>query len=244
MARIRSIKPEFCTSDQIVECSTNARLLFVQMWMFCDDNGVHPASTKRLKMECFPADPFTDAQMTAMVKELLDNGLLREYSVKSDRYWIVTGWEKHQKIDRPNPKFPLPLDDGSSNDRRMIVEPSPPEGKGREWKGKEGNKKEPSVPKKRTYSGIPKTVEEVIERGKVIGLSEYECRKFWISYHSKGWKVGKNPMVCWHTALAGWKLRAPEYTNGKGKPTEPEKDTRSFADRVSSYPNRTHGGPS
>ena len=48
MARIRSIKPQFWTSEQIADCSSNARLLFIGLWNFCDDCGVHPASPARL----------------------------------------------------------------------------------------------------------------------------------------------------------------------------------------------------
>jgi hypothetical protein len=47
MARHRVVKPEFFTNEQVVECSTNARLLFVGMWCFCDDGGVHPASASQ-----------------------------------------------------------------------------------------------------------------------------------------------------------------------------------------------------
>lgn len=145
MARIRSIKPEFFTSEQVAECSPNARLLFVGMWCFCDDNGVHPASTARLKMEVFPADDFTREDIGKMVAELVAVGLLREYEADSQHFWMVTGW-KHQKIDKPNNKYPLPVGEQSSNSRRKVVEQSPttplpvgeqspPEGKGEEGKG-------------------------------------------------------------------------------------------------------------
>jgi hypothetical protein len=49
MARIRTVKPEFWTSEQVMELSPLARLAFIGMWNFCDDAGVHTASAKRLK---------------------------------------------------------------------------------------------------------------------------------------------------------------------------------------------------
>jgi len=133
MARIRTVKPEFWTSEQVVECSIEARLLFLGMWNFCDDQGIHPGSTKRLKMEIFPADDFDSASIRRMIDELINNELLIEYQSDRKVYWRVTGWD-HQKIDRPTNKYPLPTDDT----RREINERSPPEGKGREGKGKEG----------------------------------------------------------------------------------------------------------
>jgi hypothetical protein len=151
MARIRTIKPEFASSEQIVECSTNARLLFALMWCFCDDNGIHPSSMKRLKMEVFPADDFSAEDIRAMVEELLKVGLLMEYETQGEQYLIVTGWNKHQKIDRPNAKYPLPplqkstneqraIDEDSTNDRRAITPGREGKGIGVEGKGVEKEK--------------------------------------------------------------------------------------------------------
>ena len=88
MARIRSIKPQFWTSEQIADCSPNARLLFIGLWNFCDDYGVHPASPARLKMEAFPNDAFSKPDIRAMVDELLDAQLLTEYEVSGKLYPI------------------------------------------------------------------------------------------------------------------------------------------------------------
>lgn len=140
MARIRTIKPEFCTSDQLVECSTNARLMFATMWCFFDDGGNHPAHPKRLKMEIFPADDFTPADIQAMMDELITQGLVVEYEAEGQLYWHVTGWDKHQKIDRPNPKYPK-FDESSTIIRRTFDDHSPPEGKGRELESRKGKER-------------------------------------------------------------------------------------------------------
>ena len=136
MARIRTIKPEFWTSEQIVECSPIARLLFIGMWNFCDDGGNHPASAKTLKMQIFPGDDIAISQIEALVAELVAAGLLSEYLAEGRRYWNVTGW-KHQKIERPSYKYPRSLADNSPNDRRQLDARHPPEGKGREGKGRD-----------------------------------------------------------------------------------------------------------
>jgi len=105
MARIRTIKPDFCTSEQVVECSRDARLLFILMWCFCDDAGRHKASVKKLRMECFPGDALGDAEVTQLVDELIREELIEEYEVDGKRYWQVLGWD-HQKIDNPTVKHP------------------------------------------------------------------------------------------------------------------------------------------
>ena len=138
MARIRTTKPEFWTSEQITECSVNARLMFLGMWNFCDDEGRHVASTKRLKMEVYPGDGFTDKQIRTWMNELIAQGLVLEYDVNPDddksqvvSYWQVTGWH-HQKINRPQEsKIPGPFHERSVNVHRAFT----PEGKGREGKG-------------------------------------------------------------------------------------------------------------
>jgi len=81
MARIRTIKPEFWTSEQITDCSLVARLMFIGMLNFCDDHGVHPASIKRLKMEVFPSDELGNDAIQTMIDELVKAGLLYPYLV-------------------------------------------------------------------------------------------------------------------------------------------------------------------
>lgn len=138
MARIRTIKPEFWTSEQVVECSPIARLLFVGMWNFCDDGGNHPASAKTLKMQIFPGDDIAASQIESYISELLNSGLLSEYTAEGRKYWHVTGW-KHQKIDKPSYKHPRPFGYDSTNDSRTLGDRHPPEGKGMEGKGMESN---------------------------------------------------------------------------------------------------------
>jgi hypothetical protein len=121
MARIRSIKPEFWTSEQVIDCSPNARLLFIGLWNFCDDAGRHSSNDRRIKAELFPGDDFTTDDIRRMIDELVTNGLLIEYLIENKTYLQVTGW-RHQKIDRPQtPKYPAPDDKRSTIIRRSFA---------------------------------------------------------------------------------------------------------------------------
>lgn len=127
MARIRSIKPEFWTSPQIVRCSLPARLAFIGLLNFCDDNGIHPASASRLRMQVFPEDVIQDDAVRALVAELIRSGLVAAYTVGDESFWLVTGWSRHQKIDKPTYRHPIP--DGrvanlTDEDRRQVIERS------------------------------------------------------------------------------------------------------------------------
>ena len=119
MARIRTIKPEFWTSEQVAECSPTTRLLFIGMWNFADDGGNQPASLKSLKMKIFPSDSMTLTEIGVMVEELLKNGLLMEYSVSDKKYWHITGWH-HQKIEKPSYKYPQPIGEYSASSSRTV----------------------------------------------------------------------------------------------------------------------------
>lgn len=52
------------------------------------------------------------------------------------------------------------------------------------------------------------TEEEVIERGKFIGLTEDSCRAFWNHYEASGWVDGNGHAIAkWQPKLAGWKIK-------------------------------------
>ncbi|MGT2429270.1 hypothetical protein ACU4HD_12085 [Cupriavidus basilensis] len=120
MARIRSIKPEYWTSEQVMEVSRDARLMFIGLWTFCDDGGNHPASPKTLKAEVFPGDDdVTASQVMQWIDELIEQQLLVEYEVDGKEFWHVTGWH-HQRIDQPTLRHPAgdAGDTGDAGDAR------------------------------------------------------------------------------------------------------------------------------
>lgn len=218
MARIRTIKPDFWTSEQIVECSVEARLMFIGLWNFCDDGGIHPASTRRIKMEIYPGDDFKSEDVRRMLDELSTNKLIKLYMVDNVEYLIVTGWKTHQRIDRPTLKYPPPIDETNTPIRRTFDDRSPPEGKGREGNGREGsgfdehssrdlknNRKteKTTFPADKQKRFVKPSLEEVTQyckqRGKGVDPEQ------WMNhYTSNGWKVGKNGMKDWKAAVRTW----------------------------------------
>jgi len=172
-----------------MELSPIARLAFVGMWNFCDDQGVHPASAKTLKAEVFPADDIPASDVQAMVDQMIQQGLIKVFESAGKPYWWVTGWN-HQKIDKPTNKYPKPdfsatdqppVSDNSASPRLVVGEPSPPEGKGKEGKGKEVNPTslrdvpplDSAKPKKSSGVTLSQWLVGVHERGEKI-ISDYE----------------------------------------------------------------------
>lgn len=69
---------------------------------------------------------------------------------------------------------------------------------------------------------IPPTVEEVKAYMAEKGYTKTNPEAFIAHYDSVGWKVGKNPMKNWHSALTGWELRENER--------HPKRKLGSYAD--------------
>jgi hypothetical protein len=106
MARIRTVKPEFWTDEKVVTISPLARLVFIGLWNFVDDYGRAQCSPARLKMQILPAD---NADLPQLLAEISGVGLITIYDVEGVRYLEVTGFTKHQKIDkRAKSKHPAP----------------------------------------------------------------------------------------------------------------------------------------
>ena len=72
------------------------------------------------------------------------------------------------------------------------------------------NKEGEAAPPPRPRFEAP-NLEAVIERANETGLSPIEAEKFFNYYESNGWRVGKNPMKSWLSALATWKLNQGKY---------------------------------
>lgn len=165
MARIRTVKPDYWTDERVGECSVSARLLFIACWNFSDDHGGLDRSAKQLKAQAFPYDAI---DCEPLVQELLNAGLLVEYSVDCKTYLHIKGFRKHQKVEKPA-KPRVPVYEPSLNSRGVLTESSPSphlgvavsslEGKGMEGKGRE---------EEREMSAEPTAVEFVFEHWKSV----------------------------------------------------------------------------
>lgn len=122
MARIRTIKPEFWSSEQVMESRPLARLLFIGLWNFCDDGGNHPLAPRTIKALVFPGDDITTEAVSELLGELEGSGLTRSYTVDGRLYLHVNGW-KHQKIEKRTFKYPKPP--------QLIVEDEEPDNEDR-----------------------------------------------------------------------------------------------------------------
>jgi len=114
----------------------------------------------RIKMQCFPGDDCSLTNISGWLDELICNGLLIRYQAGGESYLAVTGWERHQRIEKPTYKWPKPPSFGCANSTinphsadyhtstlcgrgadqsatppRLVNDASPPERSGEERKG-------------------------------------------------------------------------------------------------------------
>lgn len=143
MARIRSLKPEFFTSEQIVAVSIPARLLFQGMWVFGDDDGYISASPVQLKMRVFPAD---SVDVPALLAELVDAGLVVPVDADQGSLLWVPSFLNHQSPKYPTPskytRDGAPLTKHSPKPGGKVGKPSGSVHPGEERRGEEREEKE------------------------------------------------------------------------------------------------------
>lgn len=159
-----------------MECSLNARLLFIGTWSFADDYGNLERSSKQLKARIFPADSL---DCEPLVTELIANGLLVEYSADEKKYLHIRGFRKHQVINRPGkPQCPAYSDSvsdhGATHEHSVSIHGVLTAG--REGKGKEGSSSSSARERSKVLAKHRVIAADLIDRGKAT-LSQWE-RKF------------------------------------------------------------------
>ncbi len=112
--RIRSIKPEFWKSEAIARHPHRTRLTFIALWSYVDDNGVGRDIPQIIAGELFALED-DPREALASVREdlarLREAGRITRYTVEGKPYLHVTGFDEHQRIDKPGkPRYPLPTD--------------------------------------------------------------------------------------------------------------------------------------
>ena len=111
VARKRMIDPEFWTDDKTMKLSPRARLLFIGIWNFNDDKGIHKNSDYMLKAEIFPCDEITVKQVGELKDDLIKEGLIVPFQDNGIELFYTKNWKIYQYIQKPVPsKYSLPED--------------------------------------------------------------------------------------------------------------------------------------
>lgn len=138
MARIRTIKPEFFTSEDIVSLSPLARLLYIALWCEADKEGRMVWKPRTFKLRYMPGD---NCDIESLCAEILERGLVKLYG---EGLAYIPQFSAHQHINPRESASQLP--DHQGQPRVGTRQPRVGTGAnldvhaqvGREGKGKEG----------------------------------------------------------------------------------------------------------
>jgi hypothetical protein len=169
MARIRSVKPDFFTSETIAQLDMIDRLLFIGLWTHVDDNGVCRDVPALMKAAVFPLDEcVTLMRVTGGLMRLSELGLVVRYKVDSKGYLAVSAWSEHQKVQHPGKdRYP-----GPDQAQEILIETSrdshetltPEQGAGSREQGGEQGAVAPAVVSHETLPGTDVAVAEAPAR--------------------------------------------------------------------------------
>jgi len=198
MARIRTIKPEFFTSANIVELTPLARLFYVSLWCESDREGRLNWNPKTLKYRYLPAD---DVDINTLKDELEKSGLIIIYKVDGREYAEIPSFKSHQVINNRESESLLPprVKDASSTRESGV------QGEGKE--GREG--------KGTRVTGtrfIPPTLEEVKAYCKTR-KNNVDPDDFINHYEANGWMRGKTKIKDWKACVHTWEKKTKRDDN-------------------------------
>lgn len=149
MARIRTIKPEFFTSEDIVDLSPLARLLYVALWCEADREGRMEWKPRTFKMRYLPGD---DCDIGALCGELTGAGLVVTYMAAGKVFGEIPTFLEHQAINNRERESEIPPRVATPLSR--VSDASGTRESGREGKGKEGKEDGGAdAPSEQVFSG-------------------------------------------------------------------------------------------
>jgi len=184
MARIRTVKPEFFTSESVLSVSPLARLFFIGLWCEADREGRLKWKPKTLKFRYLPAD---SVNIEKLCKELEQAEMIVTYTVDNNNYCEIPSFKSHQVINNREKESELPSRDSDASTTRES---------GRK-EGKEGKER------KGTTRFTPPTLEQVIQYN-IERKNFVDANKFINHYSTNGWMRGNTKIKDWKACIRTW----------------------------------------
>ena len=114
MPRIRTVKPEFWRSPDIMELTLFQRLLYIGLFNFSDDDGRGQYNPTGIAADIFIREYATSpreviGEIEAAFQAYQDHEMVTLYRVGGRNYYQINNWNSHQKINRRTPsRIPPP----------------------------------------------------------------------------------------------------------------------------------------
>jgi hypothetical protein len=117
---MRSIKPEMWDDVSLSKVSRDARLLYISMWNFADEEARMHGDARWIKGHCLPYDDDLNLKaIERLIEELTAAGKVVRYTFEGASYVYLPKLAKHQRLEPTKvpsrlPAPPLTCDDSSS----------------------------------------------------------------------------------------------------------------------------------
>ncbi|MCS5616061.1 MAG: hypothetical protein NZ771_09685 [Candidatus Marinimicrobia bacterium] len=185
------IDPKFWADDKMMSLTTRHRLLFIGIWNFSDDGGIHKNSNNMLKAEVFPCDDIIVEEVGKLKDELIELELIIPFNSNGIELFYVKNWKIYQSIQKPIPsKYKLPDDYSSPT---VALQPNRIEQNRIEEKRKSSLSKEELSEFQKKYPGIDvnqsynKFILNKKEKGRVFEDLVAAFEKWLIRDVERGW---------------------------------------------------------
>jgi hypothetical protein len=99
--RIRTLKPEVWEDEKVGQVSREARLLFVGLITYADDDGRFRAMPSQVVGHIYPYDQDAPRRLAKWMNELASVGLILLYERDGVQYGVIPNFRKHQRISHP-----------------------------------------------------------------------------------------------------------------------------------------------
>ncbi len=156
--RIRSIKPETWTSEALAALPVAARLTFIGLWTYADDEGRGKADARLIRAAIWPLDDDVQPQdVQEHMDALAEAGLILRYCVAGVQYFAIPSWRRHQHPVRPKAsKLPAPI-----HEHAVIDQCRGSERAMQEWEEEWDRDKTESAEKPRARNELVDTLAEI-----------------------------------------------------------------------------------
>ena len=220
--RIRSIRPEFWSSEDIAEMDWHTRLVYIGLWSYVDDNGVGRDVERLIVAELFPLDAsLSEASLRThgALMYLAERGHITRYTVEGKPFLHISTFHEHQRINRPSAgRYPLPTSPnaethGVLTEHSVSTHANAPLGEGEKGRRGEEEKGRGSARKRAPrahaladdWTPSPEAVERIRNEHPHLNIN-HEHERF-IDYCKANGKTYKD----WDAAWRGWMRRSVEY---------------------------------
>ena len=212
----RYIRESAIESERVNALSWHGEVFYRRLLNRVDDFGRYSANESLLRASIFPlqVDKVSTKDVTRLLKECQQVGLLFAYEVENKRFLVINQWEKGRAKKSLYPSPPANICEHMKTHvytcKHMSTDVPDSDSDSDTDTEREG------APKSK--KGKPESPDQVKAFASENSLPVHLADSYWDHFESNGWKVGgRSAMKSWQAAFRNWCRREPGFS---GKPQQ------------------------